>query len=91
MALKQVIDEMMEEMYEITKDQFEDDPTYLPVAADIEDMELAWKERYEEAEQEYLQKCFLTYRFYYYAEERFLYRQGMRDCIALLKALRVLQ
>ena len=39
MDLKQVIDEMMEEMYEITKDQFEDDPTYLPVAADIEDME----------------------------------------------------
>ena len=90
MKLEEYLEELFEELYQEAKERFKNDIRYVYASSDIEAIHFEWKEHYSQQEEKYLEKCLTVFRTYYLEEEQFLYRQGIRDCIALLKHLQVL-
>lgn len=90
MKFEDYMDNLFEALYQGAREAFKDDVRYVYTNSNIEEIGFEWKKRYSQQEQEYLEECLMAYRSHYMGEERFLYRQGIRDCIALLKHLQVL-
>lgn len=90
MKLEEYLEELFEELFREAKEQFHYDIRYAAACADKERIELEWEERYSQQEREYLKECLTAYRTSHLEQERFLYRQGIQDCVALLKNLNVL-
>lgn len=90
MKVEDYLEELFEDLYQEATEAFKSEIQYAYTHSRIEDIGFEWKKRYSQQEQEYLKECLTEYRNYYMGEERFLYRQGIQDCIALLKHLQVL-
>ena len=90
MKLEDYLEELFEDLYQEARKAFKNDIRYAYTNSDIEEIGFEWKKRYSPQEQEYLEECLSAYCYHYMGEERFLYRQGIKDCIALLKHLQVL-
>ena len=90
MKVEDYLDNLFEALYQRAREAFKDNIRYVYTNANIEEIGFAWKKRYSQQELEYLEECLMAYHNHYLGEERFLYRQGAQDCIALLKHLQVL-